>query len=100
MYHAHPLSTRTASRHAAIHARAIEWEELPSLAELVRELVASQREGGYVAEFGSAWANTMPADLDTITPSQPFREPLCGLAIREVNEPEVFRHFFGSSARP
>ena len=28
-------------------------------------------------------------------PSTPFREPLNGLAVREVMDADVFRHFFG-----
>ena len=42
------------------------------------------------------WDATRPAELDAAVPSQPFREPVNGLAIREVNEPDVFRHFFGA----
>jgi hypothetical protein len=40
----------------------------------------------------------MPAGLDTPRPSQPFEEPLRGMAIREVIEPQVFSHFFGKPA--
>jgi len=25
----------------------------------------------------------------------PFREPMRGMAIREMTEPDIFRHFFG-----
>ena len=66
----------------------IEWEELPSLAQRVRPSTA--------VHTGVPWDATRPADLERPTPpSQPFREPLHGVAIREVLEPEVFRHFFG-----
>lgn len=41
----------------------------------------------------------MPAGLDTPRPSQPFEEPLRGMAIREVIEPQVFAHFFGRRPR-
>ena len=41
------------------------------------------------------WDSTRPAELERPAPSQPFREPLQGVAIREVTEPDVFRHFFG-----
>ncbi len=41
------------------------------------------------------WSVTMPAPLDMPMVSAPFQEPLHGLAIREVHEPELFRHFFG-----
>ena len=70
-------------------AGAIEWEELPSLAgSLAKRLAAATQ---------APWDATRPAELEALTvPSQPFREPVNGLAIREVNEPDVFRHFFGT----
>jgi len=69
-------------------AGAIEWEELPSLAgSLARRIAAATQ---------APWDATRPAALDAPVPSQPFREPVDGLAIREVNEPDVFRHFFGA----
>ncbi len=82
---------------------AIEWEELPSLADSLAERLvndpvrrrhATQFDGAQV----SAWDNTMPAELLSIAPSQPYREALSGLVTREVLEPDVFRHFFGSAA--
>ena len=38
----------------------------------------------------------MPAALDPAPVSQPFHEPMQGLSTREVIEPDVFRHFFGT----
>jgi hypothetical protein len=71
---------------AALPQGSIEWEELPSLAQQVRARAPAQ---------GSVpWDATRPAELERPAPSQPFRE-LKGVAIREVNEPDVFRHFFG-----
>ena len=67
-------------------AGAIEWEELPSLAQRVRHTP--------VGPASSPWDATRPAELETAPPSAPFRE-LKGVAIREVDEPDVFRHFFG-----
>ena len=72
---------------AAAPAGTIEWEELPSLAQRVRPLASSPA--------GTVWDTTRPAELERPAPSQPFREPLKGVAIREVLEPDVFRHFFG-----
>jgi hypothetical protein len=66
---------------------AIEWEELPSLAQRVRHAPAT-------GPASSPWDATRPAELESAPASQPFRE-LKGVAIREVNEPDVFRHFFG-----
>ena len=89
---------------------AIEWEELPSLADsLSRRLVARGSLARAVAGtpidfeassvFASPWNTTMAAELDTLPPSQPFRETLTGLVMREVNEPDVFQHFFGRAAQ-
>ena len=74
----------------------IEWEELPSLAGRLDTLSgalapATSRESARHA----VWDSTRPADLEPAVASGPFREPLDGLAIREVVEPDVFRHFFG-----
>jgi len=96
---------------ASAPAGAIEWEELPSLAaSLAGRLVilgnrrigaaaataAHLRCGGVAATAGSPWDSTRPAELETTVVSSPFHEPLQGVAIREVNEPDVFRHFFGA----
>ena len=64
----------------------IEWEELPSLAQRVRQVPAGPAH--------SPWDATRPADFEKAPVSAPFRE-LKGVAIREVDEPDVFRHFFG-----
>ena len=70
-------------------AGAIEWEELPSLVGSLAKRAAAAHQ--------APWDATRPAELDVLTPpSQPFREPVNGLSIREVLEPDVFRHFFGA----
>ena len=99
------------STHRLHHGGAIEWEELPSLADTLaerlvvlgtrhRDAVVAARSRAAVferaAESVQAWDSTRPAELEPPRASQPFHEPLDGLAIREVNEPDVFRHFFGS----
>lgn len=90
---------------------AIEWEELPSLADsLAQRLVvlgtrhrdaitaAKARAAAFerAAAAGQPWDATRPAELEPAAPSKPFREPMQGMAIREVEEPDVFRHFFGA----
>lgn len=50
-----------------------------------------------LAHQGPAWDLTMPADLDKRPASRPFEEPLRGLSMREVIEPDVFKHFFGKT---
>ena len=99
---------------------AIEWEELPSLVgslskrqvargSLARAAAASLGDhatsaGELPADFETSsvfaapWNSTMAATLDTLPPSQPFSEALHGMAMREVHEPDVFRHFFGPAA--
>ena len=66
---------------------AIEWEELPSLAGRVRQLGRTPA--------GAGWDGTRPAPLTAaVSGSAPFHEPLRGIAVREVMEPDVLRHFF------
>jgi hypothetical protein len=48
----------------------IEWDDTPSFASAL-------------SQFG------------LLMPGTPFREPLSGLAVREVTDADVFRHFFG-----
>ena len=67
----------------------IEWEELPSLAGRIRAAAG-------LGSSGLPWDATRPAEFDPMPPSQPFREPFSGAVVREVNEPDVFRHFFGT----
>jgi hypothetical protein len=95
-------------------AEPFEWEELPSMSNVVlrrhlptgsytlaAELVAQARDR-LRSEPPSApvWVETKPAALDPLQPSGPLRETeLGGLAAREIVEPEVFRHFFGGGGR-
>ena len=93
-------SGKTTMRHASstlpsAHVRprsaapgGIEWEELPSLAGRLDP-------GAFAGSGQTVWDSTRPAELEPAVASGPFREPLDGVAIREVVEPDVFRHFFG-----
>jgi hypothetical protein len=106
MSHAQPKQYFAAQHRAVAYGGAIEWEELPSLADsLSKRLVtrgtwardAANTVSGSESNtsFQSPWDATMPADLDALAPSEPFRETLSGLSMREVKEPDVFHHFFG-----
>ncbi len=106
MSHAQPKQYFAAQHRAVAYGGAIEWEELPSLADsLSKRLVtrgswardAANTVSGFEAStsFHAPWDATMPADLDALAPSEPFRETLTGLSMREVVEPDVFHHFFG-----
>ena len=95
-------------------AEPFEWEELPSLSDVVlRRHVPA---GAYaiaadlVSEAGTrlrsepsfspVWVETAPGALDPLMPSGPLCETeLGGLDAREIIEPDVFRHFFGPNTR-
>ena len=98
MSHAQPKQYFASTQRAIANADAIEWEELPSLARRVVQRGANDSEFMATSSFGTVWDNTMPAALDPAPVSQPFHEPLAGLVTREVNEPDVFLHFFGPNA--
>lgn len=95
------MTTDTAAR-AAWHTETLEWEELPSLADsLTQRLVrigarhAPTADSGFYEDGTPCWAETQAASLGGEAPSEPLREVLAGLAVREVREPDVFQHFFG-----
>lgn len=44
---------------------------------------------------GTHYSDTIPGALMPSMPSTPFIEPFNGLAVREVMDADVFRHFFG-----
>ena len=97
MRHAATLHFSHAFKSAPLHG-AIEWEDMPSLAGALAERRSAAAGGAQrmPATASRAWDDTRPADLDGAVASQPFREPFSGLSIREVCEPDVFRHFFGA----
>ena len=68
----------------------IAWEAPPSLQHLV---VRSDS-----AVEGPTWAETMPVSLEAMSEPVVFREPLEGLAMRDIDEPEIFLAFFGEAA--
>lgn len=55
----------------------------------------TKRPTNSAVEFNSAWGVTMPAELAQTPSPAPFRETIRGLVTREVDEPELFKHFFG-----
>ncbi|MGY4831619.1 hypothetical protein ACVNIS_23815 [Sphaerotilaceae bacterium SBD11-9] len=97
---AHPLAPRHVR--AAAQAATIDWEELPSLAPrmLPMDLAPAATRPLVVrpstaADFNTAWGVTMPAHLESTPQPAPFHEAIRGLAMREVDEPDLFKHFFG-----
>lgn len=67
----------------------IAWDAPPSLQHLV------VRADG--ASDMPTWAETMPVSLDAMNAPVVFREPLEGLSVRDIDEPEIFNVFFGDS---
>ncbi len=101
-----------AAPRAEANTGAIPWEDTPSMADTLSlrlltaggvrfvdlDLSAGHSErGGLDSGFRQpvTWDNTMPAALEPEVPPEPFREAFQGLSMREVREPDVFRHFFG-----
>jgi hypothetical protein len=87
---------------ALASADAIEWEELPSLASSVAQRRQMPTDSAAAraftpSTFGNAWCATQHSDLQDLPEPQAFKEPLRGMAVREVHEPEVFSHFFGEA---
>lgn len=92
---AHARRSHAQAMGARARATTIEWEELPSLAEMLRRADFGPSERACVP----VWNATQPLELwqpqYDVAPA-PFREPLNGLHVREIEGPEVFDHFFGA----
>jgi hypothetical protein len=71
----------------------IEWEIQPSLQHLVRRTDDAPHDA-------PTWAETMPVSLEAMNTPATFREPLEGLSVRDIDEPEIFKVFFGDAAAP
>ncbi|MEO8154753.1 MAG: hypothetical protein ABI605_16940 [Rhizobacter sp.] len=94
---AHPLAPRYPG---GVPKDTIEWEEMPSLSPRLVPMGANRAQPGpmlrtQAIDFNTAWGVTMPAHLDITPQPAPFRETIRGLVTREVDEPELFKHFFG-----
>ena len=81
--HPHQPSSRP-----AMSDKGIDWEPMPSLAYLIGRVKTKAHADEPV------WAETMPASLDALAPSDPFVEALPGMVLREVTEPDIFKLFF------
>jgi len=82
-----------------------DWDTLSSLADSLAQRMGSVPLPTTASRFelgpllGAAWANTLPIDLDAGVAPELAGEPLLGLSLREMPEPEVFKHFFGTLKR-
>ena len=113
MNHPPPRQYFAATQRALANTDGIGWNDLPPLAAaLVRRLLTRRRGPRATARrgandshfqpthfqptsFGPAWDNTVVAAFDPEPPAA-RGEPLAGVAVCEMNEPDVFRHFFGA----
>ncbi len=68
----------------------IDWEIQPSLQHLVVRTESAHHDT-------PTWAETMPAPFESLDEPVKFREPLEGLSMRDLDEPEIFRVFFGDA---
>jgi hypothetical protein len=68
----------------------IAWEIQPSLQHRVVRAASAPPDA-------PVWADTMPAAFDALDDPLAFSEPMQGLSIRDIHEPEVFRAFFGDA---
>ncbi|HEY9029683.1 MAG TPA: hypothetical protein VIP05_35675 [Burkholderiaceae bacterium] len=72
----------------------IAWEAQPSLQHLVVRTDGAPHDGG-----APTWAETMPVSLEAMNAPVIFHEPLEGLSVRDIDEPEIFNVFFGKDAK-
>jgi hypothetical protein len=68
----------------------IDWEMQPSLQHLVK------RSDGSPQDVPN-WTETMPVPFEAMPEPVTFCEPLEGLSMRDLDEPEIFRVFFGET---
>jgi hypothetical protein len=73
----------------------IAWEAQPSL----QHLVVRADDPHHDADVPT-WAETMPVSLEAMSAPVVFREPLEGLSVRDIDEPEIFQVFFGDDKAP
>jgi hypothetical protein len=86
----------TAATTAPLHGKrtpdmSIAWEAPPSLQHLV-----VRTDDAHIDV--PTWAETMPVSLEAMNAPAVFREPLQGLSVRDIDEPEIFQVFFGDAS--
>jgi hypothetical protein len=69
----------------------IDWEVQPSLQHLVVRADDAPADA-------PTWAETLPVAFDALPEPIVFREALEGLSVRDIDEPEIFRVFFGEAS--
>ena len=85
--HRAAVASQRHARHFAVDT--IEWEELPSLARVLRR-------DDHAPTTSHVWLSTEPMDLQppmTGAPA-PFAEPIDGMHVREIEGASLFGHLF------
>lgn len=82
----------------------LEWDQLPILADSITQRLAlllerHRRDTAAQDAAAQRWTRTQAAEFDALPLSSPFHEASQGLRMREVDEPAVFRYFFGAARR-
>ncbi len=76
----------------------VEWDDTPSFADSLSDrLNWRARSQGAERRTVEVYPDTMPAELVPAPASTTFSEPVEGLAVREVTDIDVFRHFFSAA---
>ena len=68
----------------------IDWEVQPSMQHLIKR-------GEDDEPDAPTWAATMPVSFEAMHEPVTFDEPMEGLSMRDLDEPEIFRVFFGET---
>ena len=90
-------STPTRIKHR-LQTGFVEWDDTPSFAESLPNRLSWK---GRIPVVAANYAETMPAELMPQPASEAtFREPVEGMAVREVLDADVFQHFFGGEPAP
>ena len=74
---------------------AIAWEATPSLRHLVVRADDPPHD-----DAAPVWAETMPVSLEATSAPTTFSEALEGLSVRDIEEPDIFKVFFGDGQSP
>jgi hypothetical protein len=90
----HTATTITPQQGKRTPDMSIAWEAQPSL----QHLVVRTDEINHDVDIPT-WAETMPVSLEAMNAPVVFREPLEGLSVRDIDEPEIFAVFFGDNTK-
>lgn len=109
MHHANTFNSLDTTLPMPLHGLSaqgdeLEWDQLPVLSDSIAQRLAlllerHRRDAAAHDASEQRWTRTQAAEFDALPLSSPFHEASQGLAMREVDEPVVFRYFFGPARR-